>query len=90
MRLGIVQRGLGGDAAFVQGALAVQIIAGLLQLDPGMSGYSSLQPDCGAGAASCEALLLYEQSDASQVVMNPDRFIFRRISLPGHTAAPTM
>ena len=55
------------------------------ELDTGMSGYSSLQPDCAtvaAGKQTCAALLLYEQSDAAQVVMNPDRFVFRRIPIP--------
>jgi len=50
-------------------------------LDPGLSGYSSLQADC--HGHTCEALLLYEQSDdwSKNLVMNPDRFVFRRISL---------
>lgn len=39
-------------------------------IDGGASGYSSLQP---CGKRLC---LLYEQSDAPQLVMNPDRFVF--------------
>ena len=39
-------------------------------IDRGASGYSSLQ-QCGA-----RLCLLYEQSDAPQLVMNPDRFVF--------------
>eukprot|EP00927_Polykrikos_kofoidii_P008585 TRINITY_DN13575_c0_g1_i1.p1 TRINITY_DN13575_c0_g1~~TRINITY_DN13575_c0_g1_i1.p1 ORF type:complete len:531 (+),score=64.78 TRINITY_DN13575_c0_g1_i1:49-1641(+) len=49
------------------------------EVDPGMSGYSSLQVDCDNN--DCEALLLYEQSDTDQIVMDPDRFVFRRIPL---------
>ena len=55
----------------------------LAALDGGSSGYSSLQIECPADAATpCDALLLYEQSDGADIpVQNPDRFIFRRIPL---------
>lgn len=63
------------------------------EVDTGMSGYSSLQLDCANAPAAptysgappagvCTAvLLLYEQTDQQQVVMTPDRFIFRRIPI---------
>ena len=41
-------------------------------VDKGASGYSSLQLVGGGKLA-----LMYEQSDADQIVMNPDRFVFR-------------
>jgi len=51
-------------------------------IDSGASGYSSLQVVNGQDPGrSPEALLLYEQSDAQQFVMEPDRFVFRRIPL---------
>lgn len=55
----------------------------ITQLDTGMSGYSSLQLECNSTAhPQCSSLfLLYEQSDETQIVMDPDRFIFRRINL---------
>jgi sialidase-1 len=55
-------------------------------VDPGAAGYSSLQhlgavPVRGRGAEEAGGrtvlALLYEQSDADQIVMNPDRFVFR-------------
>eukprot|EP00039_Didymoeca_costata_P033205 m.41276 g.41276 ORF g.41276 m.41276 type:complete len:499 (-) comp9750_c0_seq4:2668-4164(-) len=42
------------------------------QIDPGESGYSSLQT-----ITQGRLGLLYEQSDSPELVMNPDRFIFR-------------
>jgi len=52
----------------------------LQEIDPGTSGYSSLQVE--EGPHGVEALLLYEQSDSMQLVMDPDRFVFRRLSIP--------
>ena len=45
-------------------------------VDSGTSGYSSLQV-MGTGLG-----LLYEQSDVAEVVMTPDRFVFRRFDGP--------
>jgi len=57
-------------------------------IDHGTSGYSSLQIEC-ISSQDCDALLLYEQSDTTQLVMKPDRFIFRRIPMgsQGHDTA---
>eukprot|EP00041_Stephanoeca_diplocostata_P036684 m.1348750 g.1348750 ORF g.1348750 m.1348750 type:complete len:534 (-) comp24915_c1_seq10:3981-5582(-) len=51
------------------------------QLDSGASGYSSLQVGaCETAALGCDTVhLLYEQSDKAELVMNPDRFVFRRL-----------
>lgn len=65
-----------------------------MPLDSGLSGYSSLQTVCpkapasGGSSSFCEALLLYEQSDEvlQNIVMVPDRFIFRRIPMNGSMA----
>jgi sialidase-1 len=53
-----------------------------LDVDPGTSGYSSLQFMPAAETGTEAVGLLYEQSDGVEVVMTPDRFIFRRFSLP--------
>jgi len=50
-------------------------------VDPGMAGYSSLQASCDSTIGACNAYLLYEQSDSTELVMNPDRFIFRSIPI---------
>ena len=41
------------------------------EIDRGMSGYSSLAVD-----DKGRLLLLYEQSDETEIVMTPDRFVF--------------
>ena len=41
-------------------------------IDPGASGYSSLQV-----GNNNSLLLIYEQSDEDELIMAPDRFIFR-------------
>ena len=62
------------------------------EIDSGMSGYSSLAvphfrprlllegcrsaTSCAQVGETGRLLLLYEQSDETQVVMNPDRFVF--------------
>jgi len=48
-------------------------------VDAGMSGYSAMQ------AVPKGLALLYEQSDEQQVVMNPDRFVFRVFPLGAHS-----
>lgn len=47
-----------------------------LLIDAGASGYSSLQVDPASPGA---LFLLYEQSDQDNLIMAPDRFIFRRV-----------
>jgi sialidase-1 len=49
----------------------------VLEIDHFMSGYSSLQID----ESKDQLQLLYEQTDVRQLVMDPDRFIYRTISL---------
>lgn len=48
-------------------------------IDAGAAGYSSLQVHC--QKQSCEALILYEQGDKVEMVMKPDRFVFKRVPL---------
>ena len=50
----------------------------VLLIDEGASGYSSLQGGYGGGT-SYGLQLLYEQSDMDELIMAPDRFIFRAL-----------
>jgi len=49
----------------------------LLLVDEGASGYSSLQ----LSSTSTHLFLLYEQSDQDNLIMAPDRFVFKTIPL---------
>ena len=58
----------------------------ILLIDAGPSGYSSLQVSSSV-SGQAEVLVLYEQSDMNNLVMNPDRFVFRRVPLRQGEAA---
>jgi len=58
----------------------------ILEVDHFMSGYSSLQID----TKTDQLLLLYEQTDQRQLVMDPDRFIFRTFDLTDLADRPSI